>query len=179
MAPCRRRRHSSLLELSSAVTWGEGEPASPRGSTTAAVLYHPDRRSPRGPPARRAQTTLLCLPARTGLTPGSAHPHALASHQRPPAPPARTTRFAARPGIPPRSATRRAPPGHPPSSAYPPATLHRPTHRRHPRSAAAVRSPGRCPPAARTPPAAVWEWGILGNDSKWPSSTSVRGSCYN
>jgi hypothetical protein len=130
------------------------------------------------PPTRRAQTALLCLPARTGLTPRSAHPHALASHQRPPAPPARTSRSAARPGVPPRSTTRRAPPGRPPSSAYPPATLHRPTHRRQPRSVAAVRSPGRYPPAARTPPAAVMDWGILGNDSKWPSS-SVRGSCYN
>jgi hypothetical protein len=131
------------------------------------------------PPARRAQTALLCLPARTGLMPGSAHLHALASHQRPPALPARTSRSAARPGVPPRSATCRAPPGRPPSSACPPAMLHRPTHRRQPRSVAAVRSPGRCPPAARTPPAAVWDWGILENDSKWPSSTSVRGSCYN
>jgi hypothetical protein len=123
------------------------------------------------PPARRAQTALLRLPARTGLMPGSA---------RPPARPGLTTEATCSACL---HVDIRRPPWRPaeirrpPRSTRPPAKLRLPARNAtptHPTPAAAVRSPERCPPAARTPPTAVWNWGILGNDSQWPTSTSVR-----
>ena len=51
-----RQISRSRRPLCHGVSWGEGELAPPRGSTTAAVL-RPDRRSPRGRPPLAARRT--------------------------------------------------------------------------------------------------------------------------